>query len=438
MWTDKQIRSFTPKENRYRLSDDLGQRGAGKLILDIHPNGKRFFFFQYYRKKATHSKRVLVKIGPYKSRLSASGFTLVEAREKALAYSKQAMGGDLKKQLKSEAQKLESEEKLESIAAVTLQEALDGYIDNKDLKPGTIYDYRKSMAQTFAKYLNKPITEIDRETILYLYRQRTKKSVARANNAMRVFRAVYNYQRAITRLTAGAYLIPENPYDILREARVIRKLPRRKGYLPREDLKKWFEAIFTLDDTRFSSGTTVRDLLIFLLLTGTRRDEARTIKRKHINLRRGVFSLKDTKNREVVELPMSDYLKDMISRRMQLIQGEYIFEGLNPEKPIVSFKRPLEYLRDEHQLQCTMHDLRRTFVTIAESLDISGYTIKRLVNHKLDSDNDVTAGYMIIDIDRMRVATQKITDAILGYAQLNSTPTADNVIPLRPKSKTQT
>ena len=40
----------------------------------------------------------------------------------------------------------------------------------------------------------------------------------------------------------------------------------------------------------------------------------------------------------------------------------------------------------------TLHDLRRTFITAAESLDISAYAVKRLVNHKMSWD--VTAGYI--------------------------------------------
>jgi len=35
-----------------------------------------------------------------------------------------------------------------------------------------------------------------------------------------------------------------------------------------------------------------------------------------------------------------------------------------------------------------MHDLRRTFVTIAESLDISSFAVKALVNHKQGDDVD--------------------------------------------------
>ena len=61
----------------------------------------------------------------------------------------------------------------------------------------------------------------------------------------------------------------------------------------------------------------------------------------------------------------------------------------------------------------TVHDLRRTFITIAESLDISAYAVKRLVNHKMN--NDVTAGYIIADVERLRKPMQLITDNLLEF-----------------------
>ena len=82
----------------------------------------------------------------------------------------------------------------------------------------------------------------------------------------------------------------------------------------------------------------------------------------------------------------------------------------------------MEHLWKEAEIHFTLHDLRRTFITVAESLDISIYTIKRLVNHKIDNSNDVTAGYVGVDIDRMRAATQKITDQILSHAGIKKSP----------------
>jgi integrase len=68
----------------------------------------------------------------------------------------------------------------------------------------------------------------------------------------------------------------------------------------------------------------------------------------------------------------------------------------------------------ESGISFTIHDLRRTFMTIAESLDISAYAVKRLANHKMN--NDITAGYIIADVERLRDPMQKITDYILKCA----------------------
>jgi integrase len=58
-----------------------------------------------------------------------------------------------------------------------------------------------------------------------------------------------------------------------------------------------------------------------------------------------------------------------------------------------------------------IHDLRRTFITIAEGLDISAYALKRLMNHKMNGD--ITAGYIVTDVERLRKPMQQITDYFL-------------------------
>ncbi len=68
----------------------------------------------------------------------------------------------------------------------------------------------------------------------------------------------------------------------------------------------------------------------------------------------------------------------------------------------------MRHLREISGVEFTFHDLRRTFITVAESLDISSYAIKRLVNHK--NGNDVTEGYIVSNIDRLRAPMQRITD----------------------------
>lgn len=59
----------------------------------------------------------------------------------------------------------------------------------------------------------------------------------------------------------------------------------------------------------------------------------------------------------------------------------------------------------------TLHDLRRTFITIAESLEIPAYALKRLLNHKMN--HDVTAGYIVMDVERLRMPMQMIADHLV-------------------------
>jgi len=56
----------------------------------------------------------------------------------------------------------------------------------------------------------------------------------------------------------------------------------------------------------------------------------------------------------------------------------------------------VEWVSELSELDFRLHDLRRAFITIAESLDIPGYSRKRLMNHK--HPNVVTAGYFVCEV----------------------------------------
>ena len=62
------------------------------------------------------------------------------------------------------------------------------------------------------------------------------------------------------------------------------------------------------------------------------------------------------------------------------------------------------------------HDLRRTFITVAESSDISPIALKALVNHSLGKD--VTSGYVVMTVDRLREPAQKVCDRMAELCQV--------------------
>ena len=65
-----------------------------------------------------------------------------------------------------------------------------------------------------------------------------------------------------------------------------------------------------------------------------------------------------------------------------------------------------------------LHDLRRTFITIAQD-EVPYLVLKKLVNHSVGSD--VTAGYSNISLDKLRPHQQIITNKILKAAGLTRT-----------------
>jgi integrase len=71
-----------------------------------------------------------------------------------------------------------------------------------------------------------------------------------------------------------------------------------------------------------------------------------------------------------------------------------------------------------------LHDLRRTFITIAESLDISYAALKRLLNHS--DGNDVTGGYLQITTDRLRDPMERISTKLMELMGIPMPVTAES------------
>lgn len=98
-----------------------------------------------------------------------------------------------------------------------------------------------------------------------------------------------------------------------------------------------------------------------------------------------------TKNNESHTLPLSDFLYDLLVARHEKKINDYVFPGTGAAGHIIEPRKQMANVTKASGVHFTVHDLRRTFITIAESLDISAYALKRLMNHKMS--NDVTAGY---------------------------------------------
>lgn len=388
---------------------------------------------------------------------TADKITVQEARKRAKGIlADMGRGVDLNEDKRQARQRAQEERQ----KGVTLQEALDQYLDKGKLKPRTLTTYREIIRLYLGDWLERPAQEITRDMVRDRHREiatgqrqrrkldksssapteATTRREAAADNCMRTLRAILNYAFE----DEESETVYRNPVDILssRKHKAWFKPARRQTIIKNSDLPAWSRAVDGLEND------VLRDYLRLLLFTGLRRQEAATLQWRQVDFNERCFTVVDTKNGDPHTLPLSTFLWSLLHERREGLKTEvsaaktalantgglttkqqqaafnrvalaesrlvspFVFPGEGRTGHIVEPKKAIDAVKASTGIAFTLHDLRRTFATIAESLDLSGYTIKALLNHRQQL-SDVTGGYIILGVDRLREPMQRITDAIL-------------------------
>lgn len=300
-----------------------------------------------------------------------------------------------------------AEKRAQSMRVITLNEVFQEYLQTrKTLKPKTINNYNHMIDKAFPTWKNKPILSITKDRISKHHEKLgTEHGEAYANLAMRVLRALFNFAAGQYEDAQGKSLIMENPVRRLSQTRAWYRVERRQTYIKPHELEAWYAGLNKIENA------TLRDYLLLILLTGLRREEAATLKWENVDLAEKTFTILKTKNNESHTLPLSDFLYELLIARHEKKINDYVFPGTGVAGHIIEPRKQMAHVTKASGVHFTVHDLRRTFITIAESLDISSYSLKRLMNHKMN--NDVTAGYIINDVERLRKPMQLITEYFL-------------------------
>ncbi len=300
---------------------------------------------------------------------------------------------------------------------VLLGDAFDRYIStrtkgHKAIKKSTAEQYRFSYKTDLEPWAARPLNKITGDDVEKLHMERSKTSPSRANVATRLLGRIFRFAMEVYRDEHGMPILTYNPADRVSTLKLHNKIPKRSGHIPKDKLKDWFESVNAIDPR--GGNDAARDLLIFTLMTGLRRNEAARLEWGRVDLDEKSFSILENKAGRPFKLPLSDYLYQMLARRKKTAgRRSYVFPAGNKAGYLTDWRHWTRQIGGEMGLSFTPHDLRRTFATVAESLDISPYTIKALVNHSLPSD-DVTGGYIQIDVERLRGPMQRITDYLLS------------------------
>lgn len=292
--------------------------------------------------------------------------------------------------------------------SVTLKQAYQDFKDaRKNLKPKTLYDYDRIMEVALKTWHKKRIAEITKDMVAKLHKKLgEERGEAYANLTMRFFRSLINFAAGQYEDSKGHSLIPENPVKRLSQTRAWYKMVRRDTVIKTHELQSWHKAVNDLE------SPTIRDYLLLLLFTGLRRQEAAKLKWEQVDFSEKTLSICETKNSQTLTLPLTNYLIKLLQERQAASTSEYVFPGDGEKSQhLVEPRYRIKQVIKASGIKFSIHDLRRTFITTAERLNISTYAVKRLVNHKMNGD--VTAGYIITDVERLREPMQKITDEIL-------------------------
>jgi len=305
-----------------------------------------------------------------------------------------------------------AEKRKKGLAQTNLEDVLESYLADRDLKSYTVKDYRYRLKLGFSDWLKKPVNSISEDMVLKRHKKISQTGKTTANNTMRVLRLTMNHAKAVG-------MLDSNPTSILSKARLWHKNNRKDRVIPSKQLQAWHEAVEAL------SNQKAKVYFLMALYMGFRSTELLTLQWSHVDLKDKNITLYDTKNGTNHRLPIPLALVPFITLLKEVTGGyKWVFAGDKPDRPMAIPAKPMKAVTKASKVEFSPHDCRRTFATIAEAVNLPMSMIKRLMNHV--TTNDVTGGYIVTEEETLRQAINKVAD----YIQARVTQ-KDNVIQLK-------
>jgi len=358
--------------------------------LCVGATAKSYFAQRTMGGRGRNRKTVRITIGKH------GVFTPEEARREARDLLNRMARGEDPRETKRQ----------EEDQSLTLRDAWEQFSAMRTtITENTRNDYRRTLTHDLAHWLDRPLASISGSELIQEYsRQKATRTPSIAARNMRTFRSIYNFAMALHEH------LPQNPADRLKKLRLWYRDPRRRTYVRPDQLPIWYAAVMRLQNDH------ARDYLRLLLFTGMRRSEGLSLRWEHVDFSGLTLTVPRTKNGDPLILPLSTFLYKLLhDRRQRFPEAEWVFPGDDPTKRIEEPKKWLLRANIASGIKFTLHDLRRTFVTMAETLDLSAYTLKRLLNHR--TGWDVTSGYIILDVERLRAPMQRISDRLIALCE---------------------
>lgn len=334
---------------------------------------------------------------------------------------------------------------VDQVASITLGDAFAKYIATKALRKQTLDGYHRAIDRDLKVWKAKPLKDITGAMAVTRHAELSKKTSPNvAMRAMQVLRATHRFATEFYGTDDNELPFGRCPVDKINK--IQRKWSQSKprtGRLAVDELAPWLAAVRNLpahQQRKDGDWSRVAAYLELILLTGLRRREAAYLRWEDVDLRRGTFTVRATKNGDDHTLPISNRVRDLFEQRQQAATELAEVAKRKPtERNIAAaelaetyvigtaqIQRQLDAIEAETGLKIGPHDLRRTWASMAERAGVGAYGLKAALNHK--TTGDVTGlHYAQVTTEDLRPIMQQVEDAILRRAEQRT----DNIVSLR-------
>ncbi|MEO0823797.1 MAG: tyrosine-type recombinase/integrase [Pseudomonadota bacterium] len=221
-------------------------------------------------------------------------------------------------------------------SGITLEQALEAHLSERDLRERTASDYRYHVEKYLSRFRRRAVADISRQDVRDLYEtMRTRNGPTVAAGVMRSLRALVNTAMRLDET------IERNPVEAVRVPQPKR---RRVGAL---DVGEFW--LRTGD-----MAPCARDLARTFLLTGARRSTLLAIRREDVDLERGVLRFGHMKTMEEWAFPMGPHLTRMVAERMEAdvpLNSEWLWPSPISKTGHVEAPRRREGVPSPHELR---------------------------------------------------------------------------------------
>ena len=373
-------KKFESKDKRYFVRD----KKLEGFWVRVYPSGAKSYGIT--TRKGGVGKPKLTTIG------SCDLIAFEDAKETARQYLKAIKVDAINPKIKIKEQAMKNK---------TIMDLVNDYLDERrdSLSDYTKKDYKVRLANRMKSLLKAPVAELTVQDIKDWW----KKSQRKRSDEL-----AFIYARKAIDVAVGNEYLDSNPFVKAKQTIEFGEIPKRESHVSKVELSDFFSNFISASKQMKS---TIRDYLVFVLVTGKRKGEAESLSWDNIDFKNGTITLPITKNKKIDVVPMTDFLYIFLKSRQKEADAHkrWVFpthytSGVHAGKHISS---PYKSLKKIEGFNITVHDFRRTFSTALKELGIANSDISSLLNH---SKKDVTEGYIFRSLEYKESNLKAVVD----------------------------